>query len=427
MEKEYRSKNGVPVYLYENVASHGFFLSLFVRAGSIYETEEHSGITHFFEHIAIRNLHKKSGGTLYGELDRLGLEFNASTYNDCIQFYVSGAKEHFATGARILADLCDPLVLTRAEIDTERRRIKAEIREGDEKNTLGAFTASALYEDSTLRLPIVGRLPSVDRIGTAALESFRRSHFTPDGMFFYATGSVGDADVARLCSLIEGKDLLPAAVFDAWPTRPAAFGKRECAVLVKPADYTVLRFNFDLDFSRMSAPEADLLYDMLLSGYDSRFFIEMSEKRGLFYDVGGSVERGGDVGLFQFSFEVQEKNIEEAVRLVVSILEGVKTSDCKKAEDMRSAYVDNAGLLFDDIREFGFTFAYEAHVLGLGYRCLEDRVRAYRDVRGDRIRALARQVFTPGNLTLTVKGNRKRIDTEKIRAVLRTLSGPFPQ
>jgi len=102
LEKSHLSKNGIRIYSIENPAQHGFFLSLFVRAGSIYEREEESGITHFLEHVAIRNIHYLMGGELYALLDRYGLEFNASTFNEMVQFYISGAKENFSKAAKNL-------------------------------------------------------------------------------------------------------------------------------------------------------------------------------------------------------------------------------------------------------------------------------------------------------------------------------------
>ena len=53
-EKLTVTKNGVEIYDYKNPASHSFFISLFVRAGSMHERE--SGITHLLEHAAIRNV-----------------------------------------------------------------------------------------------------------------------------------------------------------------------------------------------------------------------------------------------------------------------------------------------------------------------------------------------------------------------------------
>ena len=86
MEKRCVTKNGIEIYSYKNPSLHSFFISLFLRAGSMYEEERDSGITHFLEHVAIRNVNKLSGGGLYAELDRRGVEFNASTYSSTLTF-----------------------------------------------------------------------------------------------------------------------------------------------------------------------------------------------------------------------------------------------------------------------------------------------------------------------------------------------------
>ena len=91
MDQCRNTKNGVNIYTYKNPARHGFYISLFVKAGSMYESEEENGITHFLEHIAIRNVNAVRGGKLYSELDEFGVDFNASTYSEMVQFFVSGA------------------------------------------------------------------------------------------------------------------------------------------------------------------------------------------------------------------------------------------------------------------------------------------------------------------------------------------------
>ncbi len=417
-EKSYQSKNGVRVFAIENPAQHGFFLSLFVRAGSIYEREEESGITHFLEHIAIRNIHHLMGEELYATLDRYGLEFNASTFSEMVQFYISGAREHFAKAAEILCRVFSRIALPRSEIDLERLRIKAEIREGDEKNSLAAFTMHSLYPDSPLKNPIVGTMRSVNAITGKRLEAYRESIFTTENLFLYATGAVGEGEIGALLSVLEGYDLPRGVRRENAPAIPLAFGRRGGSVYIKSADFTMLRFNFDLDMTRVTSPELDLLYDLLLSGYGARFFVEMSEKRGLFYDISGGIDRYKNIGSFYFSFEVKEKNIAEAISIVLEILRNLKTNVCKTEDLIKAPYVDNAFLLYDDAREMNFTFAYDAHVLDLPYGGLEDRVRTYRLITGERMREVASTVFTLENLSLTVKGNKKKLDAQTLGQLL---------
>lgn len=415
-----KSKNGITVYSYQNTSSHGFFLSLFVRGGSLYETERESGISHFVEHVAIRNVNRLMDGALYALLDREGLEFNASTYSDMIQFYICGAREKLPIACRILPRLLCPLVLSADEVELERRRIRAEIREGDDKSSLGSFTARLLYPGHPLSRPILGTGSSVARIGRRALEEHRRRLFSKGNFFFYLTGKYEESDIDLL--LDEATSLLPTEE-DAglcFPPLPTSFGKRG-GVYLKNADFTMLRFSFDLDMTRITIPEADLLYDVLLAGYNSRFFIEMSEDRGLFYDLNGSVERYPRLGLLYFTYEVKEKDLLSALSLTLRILSEIKRTCLSEETMMKASYVDNAYMLFDDARELNFTMAYDAHLLGLGYRSLEDRIEAYRRITPQRLREVAGIVFQRDNMTLTMKGNKKKIDLDAVRETLSLL------
>jgi predicted Zn-dependent peptidase len=181
------------------------------------------------------------------------------------------------------------------------------------------------------------------------------------------------------------------------------------------------RFTFDIDTTRLAVPETDLIYDILLSGYASRFFIEMSEKRGLFYDINGALERYRNIGEIYFYYEIKEQNLYEALEITVKLLNELKTKLLPEDELMKAPYVDNAYNLFDDSREFNFTFAYDRHIMKLPYKSLEERIEAYKKVTPERIREAAREIFRPENLTLTLKGRKKKIDTDRIKTIIEAL------
>lgn len=421
MEQCRKTKNGVNIYTYKNPASHGFYISLFVKAGSMYESEEENGITHFLEHIAIRNVNAVRGGKLYSELDEFGLDFNASTYSEMVQFYVSGAKENIRVGASVLTDIISPIILPATEIESERRRIRAEIREGDDKTSLLSFANSFVYEGTSLKRPITGSSATISKITKAKLEAYRKSIFTPENIFFYVTGSFDEEDVSALAALIDTKELSQGEIRENIAPVPLSFGKRECAVQVKNAPFTMVRFVFDLDMSKISMPETDLIYDILLGGFDSRFFIEMSEKRGLFYDLSGVVERYLNIGTLAFTYEIKSASLYEAIDTTVDILCSYKRDILPEGKCMKSGYVDNAFMLFDDSRELNFTFACDNHIMELGYADISERKNAYERVTPERLRELFLLIFRPENLTVAIKGNKKKIDCERIKDSLRRL------
>ena len=418
VETLFKTSNGVKIYTYRNSSQHGFHLSLFVRAGAMFESASDSGITHFLEHVLIRNVNKKMNGTLYRTLDEYGLEFNASSFSEMVQFYMSGATVNFSVGAEIFPRLLCEIALDKSEIDAERKRIKAEIREGDEKNSLANFTNEITHKGTTLAKSIVGSNPVIDKITKKRLEAARRDFFTVNNIFFYVTGNFTDTDILKLAENIEKYDMQLGFERENLAPVPENFGKRGRDVYIKNADFTMVRFTFDLDMSRLSVPETDLLYDILLSGYASKFFIEMSEKRGLFYDINGAVERYRNIGEIYFYYEIKEQDLYEALEITVKLLNAVKTELIPEKMLMKAPYVDNAYSLFDDKSEFNFTFAYEGHVMELPYKSLDDRILAYKSVSSERIREVAGNIFRPENLTVTLKGKKKKIDTGKIKNII---------
>ncbi len=421
-EQKHITKNGVEIYSYKNPDQHGFFISLFLRSGSMFEGLENNGITHFFEHIAIRNVNKTMGGGLYGELDRRGVEFNASTYSEMVQFYISGAAEKFSFGADVITRIFSPIILTKDEIDVERKRIKAEIREADDKSSLTTFANGIVHNGTSLAYPITGTLSSVNSINAKRLEEYRREILNSKNVFFYITGSFEDADIAYISALIEGYELSGSSLKNknSAPVSASHF-KRDGTVAVKNSDMTAVRFTFDIDMSKVSTQESDLIYDMLFSGYNSRFFVELSELRGLLYDLSGTVERYKNIGELCFSYEVRGKDLADAVRLTVEILKEFKKTRHAPDSLMKSGYVDNAYLLYDDIRELNFTFAYDDHIMELGYRSLASRRASYAAVTSDDIMRAAGEIFKPENLTLAIKGDKRKINTEEIEKMISEL------
>ena len=421
-EREYTSKNGVKVYCYKNPALHGFYISLFVRAGMLYESEAEMGITHFLEHAIIRNVNKLYGMRLYSELDKRGVEFNASTFSEMVQFYVSGSLREFDFGSEVISHALDPLVLSKSEIDCERKRIKAEIRESDEKSSLASFTSKVAFGNTPLARSIVGTNKTVDGITLSKLEKYRREMLSGENIFFYLTGGFTDSDVEKLLRTIEGKSLVLGKRFDNVAPVPSDFCKRVSDVHIKSSDFTMARLTFDIDMQKNSVAEIDLIYDVLLSGYNSKLFVELSEKRGLCYDISGGTERYKNIGTFHFSFEMKEKDIYEALKITVDILLKMKSELLSDDECMKAGYVKNAYMLYDDFRELNFTFSYDNHIMGENYPSINDRIERYKNITPERIREIASAVFRKENLTLTLKGNKKRIDKEKLIREIERLS-----
>ena len=147
----------------------------------------------------------------------------------------------------------------------------------------------------------------------------------------------------------------------------------------------------------------------------------MSEKRGLFYDISGYSEKYKNIGELSFSFEVRSGMVYEAVETAIALLSRFKSTTPDENTMMKASYVTNSPLLYDNASELNFAFAYDNHIMNAGYTDIQDRARSYAEVTPERIREVASLIFRPENLTLTLKGNKKKIDTSRLEEMIKKL------
>lgn len=415
------TRSGVEVFAYPSRSAHSTFISMYVRTGSMHEGESQHGISHFLEHIVVRSIDRAMDGGLYTTLDELGVVFNAATSAEMTQFYIGGAPQHFRACAELLCRALAPIGLDAAQIDAERKRVKAEIREEDEAGSLRGFTAAAVWDGTSLATPITGTPSSVNRITLRALREHKTRSFTVENIFFVVSGRVNDGDLAALIDEIDKYELPHGERMDAVAPVPRNFAARGANVLVKNAPFAKMQFSFDVDMSRVSLQQIYLLYDIVVSADSSRFFTELSEQMGLFYDICGSIDVYRNIGSFSFSYELKEARIYEAAERTVELLRSYKEQVLPEGRCMKAGYVDNAPMLLDDPREMNYTMGLERHILGLGYRNIDERAAEYAAVTPEDIRRAAIEVFRSEGLLLTVKGSKRRIDVVRLHDIVAKL------
>ena len=58
--------------------------------------------------------------------------------------------------------------------------------------------------------------------------------------------------------------------------------------------------------------------------------------------------------------------------------------------------------------------------MGESYKSIEERAELYSKITPERIREIADIIFRTENLTLTVKGEKRRIDTERLENIIKS-------
>ena len=86
--KIFRTNNGMEVLLIKRPEEYTVGFSLLVNAGSTYENEKISGISHFYEHLFFTGTKKYSTEeSLRKRMQEIGLNVGARTWHDRIHIY----------------------------------------------------------------------------------------------------------------------------------------------------------------------------------------------------------------------------------------------------------------------------------------------------------------------------------------------------
>jgi predicted Zn-dependent peptidase len=129
----------------------------FIRVGSIDESSQQYGASHFIEHMCFKGTHKyKNAKSIFVEYDKIGAAFNAYTEKDHTCFTVKCADEYLDNCIDTLADIMLDSVFKKKEYVLETPVLMEEmIRAADDPDTiLNNAVDKMLYSGTPYERPV---------------------------------------------------------------------------------------------------------------------------------------------------------------------------------------------------------------------------------------------------------------------------------
>jgi zinc protease len=193
-----RLDNGFQYVLMENNRPEDrVSVHLYVRAGSLNETDAQQGLAHFLEHMLFNGSTHFPPGELIRYFQSIGMQFgndaNAHTGFDETVYDIIlplGDEENLKNGLRVIHDYATGALLLEDEVKRESGVILAEMRSRDSAS-FRTFQASLNFElpDHLIsrRLPI-GKAEIIKHADRAILKSFYDAWYRPDNMVLVMVG-----------------------------------------------------------------------------------------------------------------------------------------------------------------------------------------------------------------------------------------------
>ena len=190
MYKIYQLKNGMTL-VYEQM---GFIKSvsvgLWVRAGSMYETESESGISHFIEHMLFKGTSKRSAKQIAEEIDSVGGQMNAYTSRECTCYYSRTLGDSLSLQLDILSDMYYNSLFSQDDIALEKSVILEEISmyEDSPEDLVLDKLESKMWKGNALGFNVAGTKKSVKKLDRAQMLAYHKKMYTPENAVISVAG-----------------------------------------------------------------------------------------------------------------------------------------------------------------------------------------------------------------------------------------------
>ena len=172
-------------------------VGVWLKTGSIIETPDESGISHFIEHMLFKGTHKRSARDIAAQMDAIGGQINAFTAKECTCYYVKVTDEHVSIGLDILSDMLMNSKFDPDDITKEKGVIVEEIGMSidNPEDYVHELINRTYYRDHPLAHPILGTAESVNAMDRAKLFGYLHEHYGADDAVIAIAGNYDSQSV----------------------------------------------------------------------------------------------------------------------------------------------------------------------------------------------------------------------------------------
>ncbi len=197
MEKRLLFKNGLRAVLVPINCMYSVATGMMINAGSVYETPENNGISHFIEHTLFKGTTKRNSFEISDAIDSIGGQINAYTSKEYTCYYTKTTPEYLDTSLDLLSDMLLNSVFDKTELDKERGVVLEEIAmtEDTPDDVCLEQLSTAYFGNHTLGQTILGPKENIEELNKSDIEKYMRLNYSPNNIVISIAGHF-DADKA---------------------------------------------------------------------------------------------------------------------------------------------------------------------------------------------------------------------------------------
>ncbi len=316
-----------------------------VKTGSMNESAEENGISHFIEHVTFKGTKTRSAFDISDHIDRIGAQINAFTSKELTCYYTKSTKEHFGKSLEILSDIFFDSVYDKTELEKEKGVIIEEINmsEDSPEEVCLDLLSESYYGKSGLGQTILGPAKNIKSFTRDDVNKYLDKYYTADNVVVSLAGNV---DVSLAETMV--KDLFADKFtrLKSAPQKQTEPSKKISLYKSKKIEQSHVGFAMDgLTVADERSDAFSIANIILGGGMSSRLFQKVREELGLAYSVYSYASMYKDSGVVEIYAGVNTALRDLAVFAIVSEVkrfkkDGVTEQEFARAkEQLKSSFI----------------------------------------------------------------------------------------
>jgi predicted Zn-dependent peptidase len=393
-------------------------MGVWIKSGSRCEAPEINGISHFVEHMVFKGTRSRTAQHIAREMDSIGGNLDAFTGKETICFNVKSLADHVPIALDVLTDLVLNPTFASTEIERERGVILEEIKiDEDNPDVLvhELFTQN-FWKDHPLGKPILGTTQTVGRLDQQKLFDYHAGRFRGGNMIFSAAGDLEhdqfvDSIAQKFSPLLPGEPSFESQTPQA-SARILLQNKKALEQVQLCLGVPAPPITDDNRFATL------ILNTILGGGMSSRLFQTIREERGLAYAIYSDLSPYSDTGSLCVYAGTSAGKALEVVDLVMAEFSNLKEK-LLPDEELRRGKDQLKGNILMGLESSNSRMANLARqeMYFHQFFTAEEVIARIEAVTADEIQTMAKRLFIPDRIAITLLGRLTGIKLTRDRLV----------
>ncbi len=415
--------NGMTILCRHQPYLHGVAFGLYLKGGSIYETEDSQGVCHLLEHLCFRNLGGLTHEALQRTLNRFGADMEGLTTAEAIVFRLTSLPRFFDGMLDLFTKffLCTPW--TPEEISKEKQVVMRQIEQSEEDFE---ELVDRAWRETPYAYPRMGTVESIRDMDEDTIANWQRLVFQPQNACLVITGNFSTGmERTALETFATLRNYTNEPPFE--QSLPMGFLMRDAdsdMVIDEEGGQAQVHIAFDIDEENVF-PLAARVVDAITAGNDdSLLFQTLREDEALVAEIESYIQELGAFHRLVIRYDVRQEYLAESLRKVFMYLHRLSMYVRPiRLNQVRSHFTVGSALAQDDINELN-ELAGWAWVAGDTSRAdLDAQASQLNDLTAEELLDAAQTIFRPENLCISVQRdpNLAKDDMAKLFAECRSM------